>query len=115
MPVHKVEIDSQEIRIWTDANTQRVFLIAGVVAPDSQEKADAIAEYIQENWFDHRVLLNTLSPSHPDRLADPGLPHYFWDGDGTPASTDLVSRSILFTCIWDGVDYQPRMEQIVPE
>jgi len=115
MPVFKVEVDSQEIRIWPDANTMNVFPIAGVVMPDSQEKADAIAEFIQENWFDNRERLNSIPNDAPERNTDPARPDYFWDGDGNPASTDLVSRSILFSVKWDGINYQPRTAEIITE
>ena len=115
MPIHKIEVDSQEIRIWQDVNTLQVFEIAGVMLPDNQEKADSIALFIQENWFDVRESLNSLSPSHPDRVTDPGLPWYFWDGDGVPSTTELVSRAILFTLEWDGIEYIPTIQQIIPE
>lgn len=117
MPVHSIDWLRDNgniigIRICIASNDCQDFPFAGVVMPDSQEKADAIAEWIQENYLDVRQLLNTIPPDDPDRQADPNTPRLFWDGPGTPSQTDLVSRSVLVTIEWTGTEYIPTLTRI---
>lgn len=112
MPVHSISIDSEGIEICVSSNDCQYFPFAGVILPDSQEKADAIAGWIQTEYLDTRQRLNTLPPDDPDRTIDPGLPILFWEGPGSPGQTYLVSRSILVTIEWTGNQYIPTLRRI---
>ena len=117
MPVHSIDWlrnngDIVGIRICKASNDCQDFPFAGVVMPDSQEKADAIAEFIQEEYLDSRVRLNTLERDDDARYTDPALLREFWEGDGNPAQTNLVSRSVLVTIEWTGTEYVPTLRRI---
>jgi hypothetical protein len=112
MPVHAVEVASTYIKIWKNADDFQQFDFVGFVGPDDQTKADAIQDFIQENYLDVRQKLNTLPNDDPDRTIDPALPYLFWDGPGSPGQTDLVSRSVLITVTWTGSAYETLLERV---
>ena len=123
MPVHSISWlrnngDIVGIRICKASNDCQDFPFAGVVMPDNQAKANAIAEWVQENYLDVRQLLNTLPPNDPDRKEDPAIidpdnaKRLFWEGPGSPGKTYLVSRSISITIEWTGSAYVPTLDEI---
>lgn len=112
MLVNKVIVTSTFIEIYKASNHFVHLDFAGIILPDSQEKADEIARFIQEEYLDVRQRLNTLPNDDPDRQADPALPILFWDGPGSPGQTDLVGRSVLITVVWTGSEYIPRLVRI---
>jgi len=70
-----------------------------------EELAAAFIPFLQDQ-VDFRQKLNTLANDDPARIADPGLPWFFWDGPGQPGNTDLVARAdIIDNVVWDGEQY----------
>ena len=111
MPIHSIEVTSEGITICKASNDCEYFPFAGVILPDSQEKADAIAKFVQEEYLDSRQTLNTLGQDEDERHTDPGLPYYFWEGDGNPARTVLVTRPVVVTIEWTGTEYVPTLRR----
>ena len=113
MPVHSISIDSEGMEICKASNDCQYFPFAGVILPDSQEKADAIADWIQEQYLDTRMKLNDPElRGDPARESDPDLPNFFWEGPGSPGQTDLVARAVLVTIEWTGSEYYPTLRRI---
>ena len=117
MPVHSISWLRDNgnivgIRICMASNNCQAFPFAGIVLPDGQEKADAIAAWIQGEYLDNKQRLNILPNDDPDRHADPNMLRLFWDGPGAPGQTDLVSRSVLVTVKWTGSTYVPTLDRI---
>jgi hypothetical protein len=113
VPVHKVEVTSTYIKIWKNSDDFQQFDFVGFVGPDDQTKADAIQEFIQDNFLDFRQRLNTIPTDDPDRITDPNLPYLFWDGPGSPGQTDLVSRPVEIIVTWTGSEYLTELRRIV--
>lgn len=105
MPVHSVDFTGTVLTICKASDDCQSFNIAGFVGPDNQQKADAVALFVQENYLDVRQKLNTLPNDDPDRTTDPSRESLFWDGPGAPGTTDLVSRSVEITIEWTGSEY----------
>jgi hypothetical protein len=107
MPVHSVDFTGTVLTICLASNDCQVFDIAGFIGEDSQAKADAVAEFVQENYLDVRQTLNTLPNDDPDRTTNPDTPTSFWEGDGSPplVNTTLVSRTIEISIEWTGSEY----------
>ncbi len=89
-----------------------------IVVPKVTVSQDAAgATYLQgilQDYIDVRWKLDEHDVDDPVIIADPGLPYMFWDGDGTPSTTDVVYRPILCTVTWDGSGIVVQFERLVP-
>jgi hypothetical protein len=112
MPVHSVDFTGTVLTICKASNDCQSFDILGFVGDDSQQKADAVALFVQENYLDFRQRLNTIPTNDPDRTTDPAQPHLFWDGPGSPGQTDLVSRAVEISIEWTGSDYATTLRRL---
>ena len=112
MPVHSVDFTGTTLTICKSSDDCQSFDIAGFVGPDDQQKADAVALFVQEEYLDVRQRLNTIPNDDPDRTTDPARTTLFWDGPGAPGQTDLVSRSVGITIEWTGSEYITRLRRL---
>lgn len=112
MPLHNIEITSEGITVWKAANDSEYLPFAGIIMPDSQEKANAIAAFLQDNYIDEKILLNDLPPADPARQANPAQPNWFWEGTGSPGTTYLVGRRAVLTITWTGDEYIPHLKGV---
>lgn len=114
MPIHRIEqIDQDTWRVWRSSS--KYFDVVATVADGSEAKALVATEWAQANIFDNRTLLRDLPLDDPARLADPGQPYLFWDGDGSINTTYLVSRPIEVVITWIAEEsrYEPTFRSLI--
>ena len=86
----------------------REFTLLYADIPGNSWNANRLAKLVEraQQLIDKRVPLTDLPADDPDRLADPGLPHLFWDG------ADLVARQcIIENATWDGTRLSFRLRR----
>ena len=99
MPVHSITVTDLYVEIDRGGDVIHLDYV-DIPSGTPQAKIDHITDHVQ-TWFDHRVLLSDLPDGAPGKDADPGLPHWFWDGNG--ANRALVERHVVI----DNVQYDP--------
>jgi hypothetical protein len=87
MPVHSMLSDPVRVRVCLASNRCIEALLVNL--PPNPPDAILVLNGSAQTFFDTRVLLTDLPPDAPDRLANPGRPDLFWDGDY------LVGRSVV--------------------
>lgn len=89
MPIHKIEIDRQNIRLWETADRSIVLRLGQFIGNLAQKRV--ALETALQAFLDSRQLIADLPDDDPDKYVDPGRPDLFWDG------LYLVGRAVRVT------------------
>lgn len=95
MPIHKIEIDRQNIRLWETAD-RSIALRLGQFTGNLAQKRVALETALQA-FLDVRIPLSELPDDDPDKHTDPARPDLFWVGGY------LVGRAVKVTVEVQGI------------
>lgn len=89
MPIHRIEIDGQNVRLWQTSDRD-IALRLGQFGGSTAAKKVALETALQA-FLDVRIPLADLPDDDPDKKTDPARPDLFWEGGY------LVGRAIKVT------------------
>lgn len=79
-------------------------------AGTNEARQQHVIDHVQ-SWLDTRIKLKDLPADDPAKLADPGLPHFFWEGQG--GNAELVARPVIIeNVVYDDTKTPPLSFQL---
>ncbi len=94
-------------KVWLAANTAkevsvtdaRVMIVGGPNRKNDPTRIAQAMTILLQQQIDVRYPVTDLPPDDPLRLADPAMPHVFWEG------SDVVERATVVQVTHDGTEY----------
>ncbi len=94
MGIPPFEYTPEYITLFPGQPKEITFVFADLPAGLELER---LQELVQ-SFLEFRIRVNRLPPDDPDRIADPGKEHAFWEGTG--GNKEAVYRGIIVETKW---------------
>lgn len=106
MPVKSITVTDTYVEINDGGNVLQFFFADFPPSVTNNEQRQQHIIAAAQAWLDTRIKVKDLPDDDPAKIADPGLPHFFWEGTG--GNKELVARSVLIeNVVYDDTQTPP--------